>query len=617
MMEKFTQVKYYSDKKIAEYVTASGRRLLRRGGSLCWRLNNAGNLVSPLNEKGIPAPKKTKNYIGFVKAGEKNHYFFVFPDYETGREQLKASLQRKSTLSLAKFIEKYAPPSENNTEKYIADVVKMTGIRKETILDTLSDAEVDSLMDAIEKKEGYHKDADTREEVWAETTTIFTTNGSAPVANMPLKVETNGKENIIKADESGKFPPIPHPKSGSTTIHVPSVDGIWKEALKIEVGAMSQIFQLVVDMFTVKASMQSHEAPPEAKSKRSPIQYRVQPHDNLTKIAKKYRTTVEDLKKNNHLNNDVIHPEQVLWIYEQGADVGVKTPRPVAPVVPKEKTAAQQSKQSPKNSDAATPKQQKLAIEKSAQNITPRKKNTADVVRSKEGEGAPLAVVEVGSTRAPWMIVAIEEARRNAGRSEDGADIEFKKKENGKVSKVKINATGVVETNYHKEIKDGRKSLAGEDNAWCAAFVNYCLMKSYPPYPIDKNDWGGRAHAFLQHSTEAFNKSLPTNPLFEKIEEPIYGAIAVLHNESASRGKHAAFVYSVQDNGKIVLLGGNQNQQINFTPYDKKSLWFFIPSSYRFHLNDRKDAVFLQKNNSSDLNKAFGIPDASDPSSTR
>jgi uncharacterized protein (TIGR02594 family) len=313
--------------------------------------------------------------------------------------------------------------------------------------------------------------------------------------------------------------------------------------------------------------------------------YRVQPNDNLTKIAKKYRTTVESIKKNNHLKNDVIHPEQVLWIYEQGIEVGIKTPRPVAPPVSKAKNTAPQNKKSTQNSDASTSKQQEVSQEKSeiekpapTAAPTPKKKNTAEVVRSKEGEGAPLAVVEVGTTRAPWMIVAIEEARRNAGKTEDGESIELKKKENGKVSKISISSKGAIDKNYHKEIKDGKTSLTGESNAWCAAFVNYCLMKSNPPYPIDKNAWGARAHAFLQHSTEAFNKSMPTNPLFEKIEQPVYGAIAVIHNKTESRGSHASFVYSIQDNGQIVLLGGNQNQQINFTPCEKGRLWFFIPS---------------------------------------
>ena len=44
-MTTFVKATYYPNERAAEYVTAEGKRLLRQGGSLCWLLNNCGNLV--------------------------------------------------------------------------------------------------------------------------------------------------------------------------------------------------------------------------------------------------------------------------------------------------------------------------------------------------------------------------------------------------------------------------------------------------------------------------------------------------------------------------------------------------------------------------------------------
>ena len=38
--------------------------------------------------------------------------------------------------------------------------------RDARVIGTLSDAQLEQLVDALERKEGYHKDADTRQEKW-------------------------------------------------------------------------------------------------------------------------------------------------------------------------------------------------------------------------------------------------------------------------------------------------------------------------------------------------------------------------------------------------------------------------------------------------------------------
>jgi hypothetical protein len=91
-MPRLIAATYHANIKVAEFICDDGRHLLRCGGTLPWRLNNAGDLMSPVNTKNEPAPKKTKNFIGFAsvpneRTGKSSH-FFIFPDYESGREQL-------------------------------------------------------------------------------------------------------------------------------------------------------------------------------------------------------------------------------------------------------------------------------------------------------------------------------------------------------------------------------------------------------------------------------------------------------------------------------------------------------------------------------------------------
>ena len=79
-MARFLSATYHADIKVAEFICDDGRHLLRCGGTLPWRLNNAGDLMSPVDTSGKPAPKKTKNYIGFAavpnrKNGKTSHFF--------------------------------------------------------------------------------------------------------------------------------------------------------------------------------------------------------------------------------------------------------------------------------------------------------------------------------------------------------------------------------------------------------------------------------------------------------------------------------------------------------------------------------------------------------------
>jgi len=61
--------------------------------------------------------------------GEKGFAKFPTPEAGVRALQNQIKLDASRNLTLAQFINKYAPPTENNTSKYIQDVIKVTGAR--------------------------------------------------------------------------------------------------------------------------------------------------------------------------------------------------------------------------------------------------------------------------------------------------------------------------------------------------------------------------------------------------------------------------------------------------------------------------------------------------------
>lgn len=59
--------------------------------------------------------------------------FAYFPDAQTGFSAMRALLmQHYAGMTIADAITKYAPPIENDTAAYIAEVVKLTGLPADT-----------------------------------------------------------------------------------------------------------------------------------------------------------------------------------------------------------------------------------------------------------------------------------------------------------------------------------------------------------------------------------------------------------------------------------------------------------------------------------------------------
>lgn len=191
--------------------------------------------------------------------------------------------------------------------------------------------------------------------------------------------------------------------------------------------------------------------------------------------------------------------------------------------------------------------------------------------------------------------------------------------------------------NFHKEVHTGQNSMVGTSQAWCAAFVNWCLMQA--GYEVDNKTFAdhvydkGRAHGFFEVTQARLKKgerSVPKvrNPLFVRLDKPVYGAVAMVTGPGG-HGHHVGFVYAKSGPNELVLLGGNQSDTIKFSPFNiepvaaqtlkvsgktltiaakKDRLMFLVPADYAAFA--QTDTQALPSQTAEELNVAFGITPA-------
>jgi len=117
---------------------------VRSGGTRAWRNNNPGNLRNS-------AFSTAKGSLG--EAGG----FAVFASEQEGMSALIALLKTNiyQLLSLFSAISRYAPSSENNTANYQQFIEKITGLRGDTPLNSLSTSQLKQVAFAIRRIEGW------------------------------------------------------------------------------------------------------------------------------------------------------------------------------------------------------------------------------------------------------------------------------------------------------------------------------------------------------------------------------------------------------------------------------------------------------------------------------
>lgn len=116
---------------------------IRTGGTLAWRDNNPGNLRSANTE------------IGPNRSANGRQAIFETPDAGSAAQSTLAFGPQYQNLSIGDAIKRYAPPNENDTENYISDVEKRTGLDRGTILNTLNSGQRADYLNALRIHEGF------------------------------------------------------------------------------------------------------------------------------------------------------------------------------------------------------------------------------------------------------------------------------------------------------------------------------------------------------------------------------------------------------------------------------------------------------------------------------
>jgi hypothetical protein len=123
---------YFDDSQFAKY---------QIGGSRSWRDNNPGNL------------RHGNNDIGVDRVGD-NEGFRIFPDYETGFNELKRQIEKTYlNYTIEQFVKTWAPAADhNNVEAYISALVNSTGKTRYT---KIKDCNETQFLLGIQKHEGF------------------------------------------------------------------------------------------------------------------------------------------------------------------------------------------------------------------------------------------------------------------------------------------------------------------------------------------------------------------------------------------------------------------------------------------------------------------------------
>lgn len=125
------------------YFDDKGKKWIFEKGSRAWRNQNPGNIV-------VGKRSRDNGMIG--KAGG----FAVFPDYTIGhRALLDLLLNEYGDFDLLKLMDKFAPPFQNNTKKYIQSIKKNTGVDEKVLIKNYSKIQFEKLWISIELIEGW------------------------------------------------------------------------------------------------------------------------------------------------------------------------------------------------------------------------------------------------------------------------------------------------------------------------------------------------------------------------------------------------------------------------------------------------------------------------------
>jgi uncharacterized protein (TIGR02594 family) len=635
---KFISATHDKPTLTVQYVADNGDILLRSGGSIAWRFNNPGNVRPP--SKFIT----TSIGVGNTKSGD----FYIFPDYATGHAEKKALLRRKyNDDSIASAMNIYAPPSENDTEAYITWICTHTGFSRDRVLNTMSDSDLESMMSAMEKREGYYAYQNTRHEKWVKTTAVTLSNGAQPIPNQPVVVKSGDKQQTLKTNAFGQLPLLPYEAAGQQIqFLVAQADAQLKTIGTITTQAVSSAHVFFRDLFVTQAATAPHFPPQSPRtSPKKAFRYKIISGDTLGKIAMKFKTSVDQLKADNHLKSTRIFAGDFLYIngvkpvdadapathHSPAKPEAAAHPAPAVHPAPAAQTSQpSQAAQTGQTGQAGqTGQLSDLAKDMNAGksgDTSPAATNPVVPATTNTSTASPLAVSPADSratassgvataAAAPAATPVAASAAGATAKPNDAAKVALDRSKQGQGHPIAVIDAASPEApwmakaleqakfwhgqtedvitktiNYHKEVGGNLKSLVGNSNPWCASFVNWCLMQA----------------GYAKTATPMDSQSFRWSKSFVKIDQPVFGAVAVYKH---TKGGHAAFVYARTKDGRPILLGGNQSDAINFGTQNAKELkGFFVPAAYlKFAQDELKKGAKLETTTTDELNESFHI----------
>lgn len=119
-----------------------------------------------------------------------------------------------------------------------------------------------------------------------------------------------------------------------------------------------------------------------------------------------------------------------------------------------------------------------------------------------------------------------------------------------------------------------------DETAWCGTYIAHCLRTAKVGIP---KHWY-RALDYLNYG--------------KRLDKPAYGCVAV---KTRKGGGHVAFVVGKLTDGRLVCLGGNQNDMVSYAVYKSSDfeafMWYgqtLAPATHRYELPVLKSVSTLQ-----------------------
>lgn len=289
----FVSATYDREKKTVHYFDEDGSETLYIGGSFAWRTNNPGNVTKPTTYVMSGA-------IGYaLRTSNSKVPFVIFPDRATGMAAHKNVLKSVyGDSSIKGMITKYAPPSENDTEKYIDTVTKSARVSSNDIVGKLPDDKFGVVMAVMEKQEGWIHGVIKQLGKPVQIQLVDKVN--KPFSDQRVSIKSGEKSFDTTSDPSGQLPWLYSGLLGKEiNLYYAREKDDQERIGTLSAGSNSAAYIFTAPYYLLTSQPRVHET--EERSR--PKVHIVQSGETLSSIASKYGATVGAIVQENALTD--------------------------------------------------------------------------------------------------------------------------------------------------------------------------------------------------------------------------------------------------------------------------------------------------------------------------